>query len=75
MSLMFSILLGSMYWITQILAIGLPNTSLVDPEFYNSVPKFNGYPIIQPVLDIVCLSILALAYYLEKNNKKIVKKN
>ena len=54
-------LLAGFYWLTQMGAILLPGTALVDPEFARpgSLPA-------QLIVDVVMLSLLVVAYPLER---------
>ena len=56
-------LLAAAYWLTQALSDTFPGTGFTDPEF-EPVPHVLGMPI-QLFVDVVALSLVALAYTLE----------
>lgn len=60
--LRISTVLASLYWITQAGAALFPGTLLVDPEFAHQ-----GQLPAQLIVDVVMLSLLAIAYTLELN--------
>jgi hypothetical protein len=60
-------ILASLYWITQATAGLLPNTALTDPEFLGSTRFPFGLTGPQPFLDVVVLTIVAVAYALERS--------
>ena len=64
-SLRLSIILGSIYWLTQIGSLFFPGTALVDPEFFHTgdLPK-------QLINDVVMLVMLGIAYPLELKRLK-----
>ncbi len=65
-NLMAAILLSSLYWITQATAGLLPNTGLTDPEFLGPTRLPFGLTGPQPFLDAAMLSLIAIAYALER---------
>jgi hypothetical protein len=65
-SLHAACLAGSLYWVTQAGSILLPNTSLTDPEFAASVPHPLGFSGPQPIVDVVVLTTVLVAYGLER---------
>lgn len=60
-----SIILASLYWITQFGAILFPGTALTDPEFSHP-----GQAPAQLIVDIVMLLMLSIAYFLELKKLK-----
>jgi hypothetical protein len=65
-SLIAAGLAGALYWVTQAGAILLPNTSLTDPEFAASVPHPLGFSGPQPIVDMIVLAAVLVAYGLER---------
>jgi hypothetical protein len=65
-NLIAAITFASLYWITQAGSITFPGTALFDPEF---VPDSN-VPV-QPIMDVVILGLLGVAYYLENRRLKL----
>ncbi len=58
--LRLAVVLASFYWLTQAGAILFPGTALVDPEFAQP-----GQLPAQLIVDLVMLTLLAIAYPLE----------
>jgi len=54
---------AALYWVTQAFAIVYPGTAFVDPEFDTASAYLLGLPA-QVTIDIVALSLIALATYL-----------
>ena len=63
--LKLSIILASLYWLTQFGAIFFPGTALVDPEFSHP----DQLPA-QLIVDIIMVAMLTVAYYLERKTLK-----
>ncbi len=57
--------LGSAYYFTQMGSIFLPNTALTDPEFVGTTRLPFGLTGAQPIMDVVVLAMIAIAYALE----------
>ncbi len=64
-----SITLASLYWLTQFGAIFFPGTALTDPEFH-----YPGQPPAQLIVDIVMITLLIIAYFLEIKRIKNISK-
>jgi hypothetical protein len=54
---------AALYWVTQALAIVYPGTAFVDPEFDTPRAYLLGLPA-QVTIDIIALSLIAVAAYL-----------
>lgn len=65
MRLRYTTLLASFYWFTQMGAILFPGTALTDPEF----ARLHQLPA-QLIVDVVMLTLLAVAYPLELHRLK-----
>jgi hypothetical protein len=65
-SLHAACLAGSLYWVTQAVSIFLPNTALTDPEFAANVPHPLGFSGPQPIVDVIVLTTVLVAYGLER---------
>ena len=63
-NLLFAVIFAALYWITQAGSITFPGTAFFDPE---SDP---GSPLpLQLIMDVVILTLLAVAFYLESSRR------
>ncbi len=57
-NLLAAVIFAALYFITQAGSIAFPGTAFFDPEFAMAIP-------IQPIIDVIVLGLLGVAYYLE----------
>jgi len=63
--LRLSVILASLYWVTQTGALLFPGTALINPEFTHP-----GEPPHQLIVDIIMLAMLTIAYPLELRKRR-----
>jgi len=56
------LVVASLYWTTQALALAFPGTALVDPEFAGRLPRVGGVTLNQLWGVVVFLTLLAGSY-------------
>ena len=57
-NLLAAVIFAALYFITQAGSIAFPGTAFFDPEFAMAIP-------IQPIIVVIVLGLLGVAYYLE----------